>query len=353
MTLRRQQVTFALLLISLLLGSLLDAAFAQKPRKSMSKSEVVELLQNGVSSTRVEELVRAYGIAFEMTPEVVMELRDAGAREDLIKALREIASKPEAAAPVGKPESSAASPASAAPAPAPAPPPVLMIETTPPGVEVYIDEERAGKTSSEGKLKVSTLSAGSHSVRVSSSGYDDFSRSVDLAGGQATVLAVTLVAAKPVAPEPAPTAPQPANKPATGASPPENQPPADFYKAMMSAVTGQTGEGQGDPNVKRFYVMHQHGGGGMRSLGYGGGMCSGWLMIGNGHIQFSSNDEDHAFDAPAGDVSELQVKSNHIRFRVKGKNYHLMTQEMGMFGGDGQSPGSLRKAFEAVGVKPK
>jgi hypothetical protein len=218
---------------------------------------------------------------------------------------------------------------------------------------VYIDEERAGKTGPEGKLKVSTLSAGAHSVRVSSSGYDDFSRSVDLAGGQATVLAVTLVAVKPAAAEPAATPPQPASKPASGASPPENQSPADFYKMMMGAATGQTGEGQSDPNVKRFYVMHQHGGGGRRTLGYGGGMCAGWLIIGKGRIQFSTNNEDHAFDALTSEISDLQLKSNHIHFRVKGKNYHLMTQEMGMFGGDAQGPGSLRKAFDAAGVKPQ
>jgi hypothetical protein len=351
MILRKRQAILTLLLASLLVS--IAFSFAQKPRKTMTKTEVIELLQNGVSSTRVEELVRAYGIAFEVTPEVVTELRDAGAREDLIKALREIAPKPEAQAPASKPESAPASPpSSSTPAPAPAPP-VLMIETTPPGAEVYIDEERAGKTSPEGKLKVSTLSAGSHSVRVSSSGYDDFSRSVDLAGGQSTVLAVTLVATKPAAVEPAATAPQPASKPASGASPPENQSPPDFYKAMMGAVTGQTGEGQSDPNVKRFYVMHQHGGGGRRALGYGGGMCAGWLIIGNGHIQFSTNNEDHAFDALTSEISDLQLKSNHIHFNVKGKNYHLMTQEMGMFGGDAQGPGSLRKAFEAAGVKAK
>ncbi|MBI4166853.1 MAG: PEGA domain-containing protein [Acidobacteria bacterium] len=316
-------------------------AFAQKSKKPMTKAEVLELLQNGVSSTRVDDLVRAYGIAFELTPEVVVELQDAGAHDDLIKTLKEISSKPEPVTPAAKPE-----PAPPQSAPAPPSPPVLMLETTPPGAEVYVDEERVGKTGPGGKLKVSTLAPGEHKVRISAPGFDDLSQSVELTAGQTNTLAVALAPQKPVVPEPQPN-PQPVGHIAGGSGGSEN--PMDAYKAILS---GMAGENQGDPNTKRFYVTHDHGKSIGRAVGFGGGgMCYGWLIIGKDRVQFSSNNEDDAFDVPANEITELRIKSNHLRFRIKDKKYHLMTQDMGMLGGDAQGPGSLRKAFESVGLR--
>jgi hypothetical protein len=329
-------------------GIAITPAHAQKSKKSMTKAQVIELLENGVSSTRVEELVRAYGVAFEMTPDVVVEFHDVGATEGLIKALRELSAKPEPATPATKSEPSAAPPPTAA-APAVPPPAVLTLETTPPGAEVYVDEERVGKTGPEGKLRVSTLAAGEHRVRVSAPGHEDFSRSVELTAGQTTVVAVALAAAKPVAAEPAASPQTPASGPGAAVLVPAGESPLDVYKMMMG---GMTGAGPDDPNLKRFYVTHEHGKG-LRAIGVGGGMCYGWLIIGNGHVQFSSNEEDDAFDVPANEISDLEVKSNHVRFRTKSKKYHLMTQDMGMFGGDSQGPGGLRKAFESVGLKPQ
>ena len=324
-------------------------AHAQKTRKPLAKSEVLELVENSVAPARIEELARQYGISFEMTQGTERELRDAGAADELVKTLRELAPKPPE-------ETPATSPPAAVPSPSPtaAPsPPVLMVESTPPGAEVYIDEERVGKTGPEGKLKVSTLIAGEHRLRVSLDGYRDYARGLDLPVGQATVVALVLEATKPAVVEPQA---QPAASPASpppGAAAAQPQSPADVYKAMMAAVTGQGEEGQGNPNLKRFYVTHQHGGSGLRTLGYGVGMCYGWLIIGEGRVQFSSNNEDHAFEAAAGDISNLQLKSNHIRMRVKNKEYHLVTQDMGPLGGSSGGTGSLRKAFESVGIKPK
>jgi hypothetical protein len=322
-------------------------AHAQKTRKPLAKSEVLELLENSVSPTRIEELARQYGVAFEMTSGAERELRDAGAADELVKVLRELAPKP------SEPPPATQAPASPPPSAAPAapPPPVLMIETTPPGAEVYIDEERAGKTGPEGKLKISTLASGEHRLRVSLSGYQDYARSLDLPSGQTTMVAIALEAVKPAAVAP------PAQQAATAVSPPAgaagapSEAPADVYKAMMAAISGQADGGSANPNMKRFYVTHQHGGGGLRTLGYGAGMCYGWLAIGEGRVQYSSNSEDHAFDVPASDVTEVQIKSNHINLRVKDKKYHLVTQDMGPFGGG--AGGSPRKAFEAVGIKPK
>jgi hypothetical protein len=156
------------------------------------------------------------------------------------------------------------------------------------------------------------------------------------------------ISARPsAAPAPAPaTAPAPAPAP----SPPENA--ADVYKAMLGAMTGQ-GEAAANPNVKSSYVTHQHGGGGFRALGYGSGGRHGSLLIADGRIQFSSNSEDHAFDVAANEVSEVQLKSNHLRMQVKGRKYHFVTQDRGMFGGAGQGPGAMRWALESIGLKPK
>lgn len=322
-------------------------AYAQKSKKAMTKAQVIELLENGVSSTRVEELVRAYGITFTLDPETVTQLRDAGANESLIKALRELSAKPEEAPPPVETKPAPAAAPAAPPAAAPAPP-VLMVETTPPGTEVYVDEERVGKTGPEGKLKVSTLPAGNHRIRVSSSGYDDFARDMDLTAGQTTVVAVTLAAVKPPVVEKVESPPPAAAQPPAAAAQPQSS--ADFYKVMLGAMGGQ--EGAGDPELKRFYVTHEHSKG-LRAIGYGGGMCYGWLIIGKGRVQFSSNNEGDAFDAAASEISDLEVKSNHVHLKYKGKNYHLMTQDMGGFGGASSGPGGLRKAFESVGVKPK
>ncbi|MFB3920517.1 MAG: PEGA domain-containing protein [Terriglobia bacterium] len=320
-----------------------SVAQAQTKRKPLTKGEVLELLENSVSQGRIEDLARQYGISFEVTTEVEGELRDAGAADELVNALRGIAPKPAEQPPAAQ---APTSPSPAAPAP-----PVLLVDSTPPGAEVYIDEERAGKTGPEGKLKISTLTPGEHRVRVSLAGFQDYSRNLDLPAGQTTMVAVALEAVKP------PAAAEPAQQPAAPANPssattnphPENS--ADVYKAMMSAMAGQMGGEPENPNTKRFYVTHQHGGGAFRSIGYGAGMCYGWLTIGEGRVQYSSNSEDHAFDAAASKVTEVQVKSNHIHLRVKDKKYHLVMQEMGPFGGGGS--GSIRKAFESVGIKPK
>jgi hypothetical protein len=321
-----------------LVGWVSSPALAQKGRKPLSKAEVLELLQNGVASTRIDELVRAYGINFEITPEMAVEFKDAGARDDLIRTLKEIAPKPEPVAPAPKTE-----PAPAQPAVAPAVPPVLMLETTPPGAEVYVDEERAGKTGPEGKLKITTLSPGEHRVRISAQGYDDLTRSVELTNGQTNTMAIALALQKPATPDPAANSKETPQKNTAGQ--PSQPNPMDAYKAILGGMMG--GE-QGDPNVKRFMVTHDHG---KSVMGYGGGLCSGWLIIGNGRVQFSSNNENDAFDVAAGEIAELQIKSNHIRFRTGNRKYHLMTQDIGMFGGESQGPGAIRKAFESIGLK--
>jgi hypothetical protein len=73
------------------------AALGQAPpRKPLAKQEIVELLKNGVSPLRVEELARQYGISFALTPEAEDDLLAAGATEPLVNALRGLSRKTEA-----------------------------------------------------------------------------------------------------------------------------------------------------------------------------------------------------------------------------------------------------------------
>jgi hypothetical protein len=159
---------------------------AQNSRKALSKEEVVGLLESGVPASRVGQLAREYGVGFEVAPDVESELKDAGAPDELLETLRKLGAKnPLATSQPPKPK----------PVPKSAAPPVLLIEATPGGAEVYIDDEPVGTTSSAGRLKLSHLSPGAHRVRLSLAGHRDYESSVALAAGITTPFAVTLEAA--------------------------------------------------------------------------------------------------------------------------------------------------------------
>jgi hypothetical protein len=167
---------------------------AQNPRKALSKDEVIGLLESGVPPARVGQLAHQYGLAFAATPDVENELRDAGASDELLDALRKLGPKnPLSPSPPASSKSPAGSPG----------PPILLIEATPGGAEVYIDDEPVGTTSSSGRLKLSHLSPGEHRVRLSLSGHRDYESSVTLAAGTTTPFAATLdVAGAPSAANP-------------------------------------------------------------------------------------------------------------------------------------------------------
>ena len=179
--------TLAFIAAVVLLHGLLPASLqAQKSHKALSKDDVIGLLESGVPPARVGELSRQYGLAFTVTPEVEKELRDAGATDELLDSLRGLAPKnPPSATQPATPKSPERS----------AGPPVLLIEATPGGAEVYIDDEPAGKTSASGRLKLAHLSPGEHRVRLSLAGHRDYESSVTLAAGTTTPLAATLEAA--------------------------------------------------------------------------------------------------------------------------------------------------------------
>lgn len=170
----------------LLLGTLgLSSAFPQKAHKALSKSDVIGLLKGEVAPERVAEIARQEGIGFEMTRATEKQLREAGADEDLLSVLRELAPKPAAASP---------RPAESSPTARASGPPVLMIEVTPGNAEVYVDDEPVGTTSSEGRLKLTRLAAGQHRVRLALTGYRDFEQKVELSTGQTSAVNARLEA---------------------------------------------------------------------------------------------------------------------------------------------------------------
>ena len=98
------------------------AVAAQRPGQSLTRAEVVELLDAGVPSKRVEILARERGVAFDLTAEIEKALRRAGATQSLIDTLRELTTR------------------SSGPA-------VLMIESRPGGAQVFVDDELMARTS--------------------------------------------------------------------------------------------------------------------------------------------------------------------------------------------------------------
>ena len=165
---------------------------AQKTGKAMAKNDIIGLLEGGVDSAKVGQAAQDFGITFEMTPETETQLRDVGADDALIALLKRIAPKGTTTA---RPK---------IPPPPPPRPPVLMVEVTPGGAQVYVDDEPIGTTSQSGRLKLSQLQPGAHSVRVSLAGYKDLEQSVDLAAGETTNVSSSLEAAAraPVSPNP-------------------------------------------------------------------------------------------------------------------------------------------------------
>ncbi len=147
--------------------------------RSLSKDEVITLLKGDVSPKRVAELAHERGVDFQVTAEAEKELRQAGADDSLLAALRNLAPTP-----------AAVSPANAA----------LKIESSPGGAQVFVDDVLIARTSQEGRLVIPSLSAGKHHVRISLEGYRDWERDLELGAAQTASLAAKLETAKPVVP---------------------------------------------------------------------------------------------------------------------------------------------------------
>jgi len=157
------------------------SAQTQPSPKPFTKDDVVKLLTGNVPAKRVEALVRERSIDFQITPTTESELRKAGASDELLSTLRMLSPR---VVTQQSPTPTAAT---------------LVIQSTPGGTHVYVDDEPLGTTSSEGRLKLSTLTAGQHRVRLSLDGYKEDSRDIALAAGATLELKETLMPNQPSA----------------------------------------------------------------------------------------------------------------------------------------------------------
>src|SRR5690348_1573841 len=160
--------------------TLVTFAAPQKAKKPLSKDDVIGLLEGQVEPSRVADVCRSEGITFALDSATEKGLRDAGADDNLIGALRQLA-------PPSKTEP--ATPDNLSPG---AGPPILLIEATPGGAQVYIDDEPKATTSSEGRVRFSQLAPGVHDVRLSIAGYKDYEQKVELKAGQTSTVFATL-----------------------------------------------------------------------------------------------------------------------------------------------------------------
>ncbi len=177
---KRFRIWSAIAAAPLVLGVLLlgPVVLAQKGEK-FSEADVVKLLKGAVPPGRVAVLAKNRGISFQVTPDIEKLLREAGANDNLVETLKQVAPKPSA--------------------------PLLVIHSTPGHAQVYIDDVPIGTTSPEGMLKLPTLTPGDHKVRLALEKFNDYEVVAKLVPGETTSLdakleAVAAVAAKPVTP---------------------------------------------------------------------------------------------------------------------------------------------------------
>jgi hypothetical protein len=211
--------------------ALSSSGLAQNLRKPLSEREVIHLVENHVPPDHIADIARLYRLSFQITPEIEKKLREVGGTEDLVNNLKALPPPNPVPAPV-VPE---------LPTGTPSPAPVLIVSSTTGDVEVYVDDVRQGKTSSDGLLKVLNLSPGPRRLRVSRDGYSDFQDMVALKLGETTTRVIPplqpanhsgsqTASVGPVAPS-APASASAPSSPTTSAATQTNDP--------LASVTGE------------------------------------------------------------------------------------------------------------------
>jgi hypothetical protein len=240
------------------------SAQTQPPPKPFTKDDVLKLLTGNVPAKRVEALVRERGIDFRVTPDTESELRNAGATEPLLAALRDLAPKP----------------------------PTLVVITTPGGAQVFVDDELIAKTSAEGRLKIPNLKAGSHKLRVSLDGHLDNEQNVELAAGKTVEISPVL---------------------------------EHISSAASSSSVGEAGagplHGSGTGKILTFP------GGLMYHGGFPNLERTGKLTIGNGKLRFIdiSNKDKYSWQTSLSNVVPQNQYQNTVEFDVLLGNKHHYT----------------------------
>jgi formylglycine-generating enzyme required for sulfatase activity len=140
----------------------IEALRAARP-KPLTREQVGKLVAGGVPSERAAALVKEHGIDFLADEQYLDTLRVAGGEDTLITALR---------------EASAAATAQ-------------LVITTSPSAEVYLDGAPQGPANGQGELTMKAK-LGAHALKVTLAGKKDFEQSITLAGRQATKIEARL-----------------------------------------------------------------------------------------------------------------------------------------------------------------
>ena len=149
--------------VMLCAGLLPLKAAAQGAPHRLSKEDVVKLLTGQVSPHRVSQRARQQGIDFEVTPEVERQLRQAGATDELVATLRELAPKP-----------------------------AQIVVQTSPDAHVYLDDTFKGQAGAQGRLVIENPTPGDHSLRVSLVGKKNYEQQITVLAGQTANVRATL-----------------------------------------------------------------------------------------------------------------------------------------------------------------
>lgn len=179
-----------------------------------------------------------------------------------------------------------------------------------------------GRTSAEGRLRISQVAPGEHRIRLSLGGYRDHDQRFRLEAGETVRMLVTLEAVKPAASvaEAEPSVPLEAPRPRVST------------EAVPSAAK---------PEVADFQVAHHH---------LGSKDCQGLMTISKEIIRYRSQDGTHSYDFPLNIISEARKNAVYLAdiggFRIrlkKGTNFNfIVVNSAGLY----QPPDALLHALD-------
>jgi hypothetical protein len=130
---------------------------------------------NRVPADRIIKLAAQYRLNFRMTGEEEQQLIGLGATKDLITGLK----------PFARPSEDAPDTSNRAEAR-----PSLIVNSTTPRAEVYMNDIRMGRAGEDGVLKIPDVPTGKQRIRVSLEGFADFISQIETAPGFVATLAV-------------------------------------------------------------------------------------------------------------------------------------------------------------------
>lgn len=169
----RTRIAITCAVIPALLMASVARISAAPQSKSLNQQEVIELLEGGVPSSRVTEIVDDRGINFDFTREVEQKVRQAGGADDVVAALRRASDRH---AQSERPRTGG-----------------LVLKTTPGETQIYLNDELKGMTSPEGEIRITDLQPATYTLRVSLLGYQSYEKPMTVAAGEDQTVYVTLV----------------------------------------------------------------------------------------------------------------------------------------------------------------